>query len=48
MIVLELILALPILIIAFLAVVQFGTFFVRMQQVALASRVGAEAASQTV
>ena len=46
-VVVELILALPILITALLTVVQFGYFFVRMQQVSLACRVGAEEASQT-
>ena len=45
---LELILVLPILVILVLAVVQFGLFFANMQQVALAARVGAEEASQTV
>jgi hypothetical protein len=44
---LELILVLPILVILVLGVVQFGLFFVNMQQVALASRVGAKEASQT-
>lgn len=44
---LELILALPILIIAVFAIVQFGLLFVTMQQLALGCRVGAEEASQT-
>jgi hypothetical protein len=44
---LELLLALPVLIIAIIAIVQFGLFFTNMQQVALACRVGAEEASQT-
>jgi len=44
--VLELAIALPILVILVLAVVEFGLYFTRMQQVALASRAGAEAASQ--
>jgi hypothetical protein len=46
-VVFELILALPILVLLILAVVQFGVFHARMQQVALACRVGAEEASQT-
>jgi Flp pilus assembly protein TadG len=46
-VVLELILALPILVLLILAIVQFGVFHARMQQVALACRVGAEEASQT-
>jgi hypothetical protein len=44
---LEFVLVLPILIVLVLAVVQFGVFHARMQQVALACRVGAEEASQT-
>lgn len=44
---LEFLLVLPILLIFLLAVVEFGMFFSNMQQVALACRVGAEAASQT-
>jgi hypothetical protein len=43
---LEFILALPVLLIAMFAVFQFALFSVGSQQVALASRVGAEAASQ--
>jgi hypothetical protein len=43
---LEFILALPILLIVLLAAVEFGMFFSNMQQVDLACRVGAEAASQ--
>ena len=44
---LEFILALPVFLIAMFAVFQFALFFAGSQQVALASRVGAEAASQT-
>jgi hypothetical protein len=44
---LEFILVLPVLLIVLLAAIEFGMFFVNMQQVALACRVGAEAASQT-
>lgn len=44
---LEFLLVLPILLTVLLAVVEFGMFFSNMQQVALACRVGAEAASQT-
>jgi len=44
---LEFIIALPVLLIILLAVVQFGMFFSGLQQVSLASRVGAEAAAQT-
>ena len=44
---LEFLLVLPVLLIVLLATVEFGMFFSNMQQVALASRVGAEAASQT-
>ncbi len=44
---LELVLALPIMLIALLAVIEFGIYFVNVQQVTLASRVGAEEASQT-
>lgn len=44
---LEFLLVLPILLIVLLAVAEFGMFFANMQQVALACRVGAEAASQT-
>ena len=45
---LELVLVLPLLIFLILATVQFGLFHSNMQQVALASRVGAEEASQTL
>ncbi|HPM81583.1 MAG TPA: TadE/TadG family type IV pilus assembly protein [Candidatus Anammoximicrobium sp.] len=44
---LEFLLVLPILLIVLLSVIEFGMFFTNMQQVALASRLGAEAASQT-
>lgn len=44
---LEFIIALPVLLIMLLAVVQFGMFFSGLQQVSLASRVGAEVAAQT-
>lgn len=44
---LEFIIALPVLLIMLLAVVQFGMFFSGLQQVSLASRVGAEAAAET-
>jgi Flp pilus assembly protein TadG len=44
---LEFIVALPVLLIVLLAVVEFGMFFSSMQQVDLACRVGAEAASQS-
>jgi hypothetical protein len=43
----ELLLALPILLLVLLGVIQFGIFFVNIQQVSLASRAGAEEASQT-
>lgn len=43
----ELILGLPILLIGVFAIVEFGMFFARLEQVALACRVGAEEASQT-
>ena len=45
---LEFIVALPVLLIVLLAVVEFGMFFSNIQQVNLASRAGAEAASQTL
>ena len=45
---LELILALPAWLILLAAVVEFGLILVNQQQVALASRVGAEEASQTL
>jgi hypothetical protein len=44
---LELILTLPIWIIALLAIIEWGQIIAQQQQVALASRVGAEEASQT-
>ncbi len=44
---LELILTLPIWLIALLAIVEFGEVYANRQQVALASRVGAEEASET-
>jgi len=44
---LEFIVALPILIIALFAIIEYGLFFANMQQVALACRVGAKAASLT-
>lgn len=44
---LELIVALPILVIIVVALVQFGLFFQNMQQVAVASRVGAQEAAET-
>ena len=44
---LELIVGLPILVIIVVASVQFGLFFQNMQQVALASRVGAHKAAET-
>jgi hypothetical protein len=44
---LEFIVALPVLLIVLLAVVEFGMFFSSLQQVDLACRVGAEAASQS-
>jgi Flp pilus assembly protein TadG len=43
----ELILGLPILLIGVLAIVEFGMFFARLEQVALSCRAGAEEASQT-
>src|SRR5262245_27778489 len=43
----ELLVVLPVLLIGVLAIVQFGYFFQRMEQVVLACRVGAEEASQT-
>ncbi len=46
-VVLELILTLPIWLIALLAIIQFGEVYANRQQVALASRVGAEEASET-
>jgi Flp pilus assembly protein TadG len=46
-VVLELLLSLPIWLIGLLAVIEFGNLFSNLQQVALASRVGAEVASRT-
>lgn len=45
--VLELVLVIPILILPLLAIVRFGLYYANLQQVALASRIGAEEASQT-
>jgi Flp pilus assembly protein TadG len=45
--VLELLLSLPIWLIGLLAVIEFGNLFSNLQQVALASRVGAEVAART-
>lgn len=47
MAVLELVLALPILILPILAIMRFGLMYANLQQVALACRMGAEEASQT-
>ena len=44
---LEFIVALPVLLIVLVAVVEFGMLFTNLQQVGLACRVGAEAASQS-
>lgn len=44
--VLELVLGLPVFVVFLLAVIEFGLVFAHLKQVALASRVGAEAASQ--
>jgi len=43
---LEFLLVVPVLLIVLLATVEFGMFFSNMQQVALAARLGAEAASE--
>jgi Flp pilus assembly protein TadG len=43
----ELLLSLPVWLIGLLAVIEFGNLFSNLQQVALASRVGAEAAART-
>ncbi len=43
----ELVLTLPIFLILLVAIVQFGLYHVRMQHVALASRIGAKQAAQT-
>ena len=48
MVALELILALPVLFIGLFAVIEFAVYFSGAQQLALASRVGAEEASQVV
>lgn len=45
---LELVLSFPVLLIAFLAAIQFGMLFSKNQQLALASRIGALAASQSL
>lgn len=45
--VLELVLVIPILILPVLAIVRFGLYYANLQQVSLASRIGAEEASQT-
>lgn len=47
-VVLELLLSFPILLIAFLAAIQFGMLFSKIQQLALASRIGALAAAQSI
>ena len=47
-VVLETILALPLFVMMLLAIVEFGVYFSNAQQHALASRVGAEEASQTM
>ena len=44
----EMVLVMPVLVVVFLAVVQFGIFFTSLQLVSFASRTGAEAASETV
>ena len=46
-VVLELLLSFPVLLIAFLAAIQFGMLFSKNQQLALASRIGALAAAQS-
>ncbi|MEN6498412.1 MAG: TadE family protein [Thermoguttaceae bacterium] len=45
--VLELVLVIPILILPMLAIIRFGLYYANMQQVTLASRIGAEEASHT-
>ncbi len=45
--ILEMVIVLPIMLIALLAIVQFGFYFENMQQVSLAARIAAEVASQT-
>ncbi len=47
-VILEFVLAVPILLVALVSIVQFGVFFANMQQVTLATRVGALEASQTL
>jgi hypothetical protein len=44
---LEVVLITPVVLVILLAVIQFGTFFANMQMVALACRVGAQAASES-
>jgi hypothetical protein len=44
---LELVLAIPILIVPLLAIVRYGSYYANMEQVALAARLGAEAASRS-
>lgn len=46
--VLELVLALPVLVVLLLAVVEFGSIFASLQQLSLASRAGARAAAEIV
>ena len=46
-VVLELLLSLPVLLIAMLAAIQFGMLFSGLQQLSLASRIGARAAAET-
>ncbi len=45
--VLELVLVIPILILPVLAIVRYGLYYAKVQQVTLASRIGAEEASET-
>lgn len=45
--VLELVLVIPILILPVLAIVRFGLYYANLQQVTLASRIGAEEAAET-
>lgn len=44
---LELILVLPIMLIALLAIIQFGQYFANLQELSFASRIGAQEAAQT-
>lgn len=44
---LELILVLPVMVIALLAIVQFGQYFANLQELSFATRVGAQEAAQT-